>query len=78
MSRDIELVNIASSLVRMGIEKFIPDVCEGQTHKQCREECFHLAHDYLIDNHNYEPPLNEEIAVAVAERMFPECDDDMY
>lgn len=57
----------------INIERFLPDVCyEEMTQKEKWEEAFHLAHDRLIDRYRFEPPLNEELAVAVADYHFPQ------
>lgn len=57
-------------LVANAVEKTLADVCEGLSREECREECFHIAHDWLIDHRHYEPPVNEEIALTVSERLF--------
>ena len=71
-----EMINqddVATDAVAAGIERHVPDVCEdSMSRKRCWEEVFHLAHDWLIDHRNYEPKDNEEIALAVADRMFPQ------
>lgn len=54
-----------------GIERHLPDVCEGLEPEECWEETFHLAHDWLIDNRNYLPHVNEEIAISAADELFP-------
>ena len=54
-----------------GIERHIPDVCEGLEPKECWEEAFHLAHDWLIDHRRFQPEKNEELAIATADRLFP-------
>lgn len=60
----------ATDAIVAGIERHLPDVCEGLTGDECWDEAFHLAHDWLIDNRRYEPEKNEELAVATADRLF--------
>lgn len=61
----------ATGAIVSGIERHIPDVCDGLEPKECWDEAFHLAHDWLIDHRRYEPERNEELAIATADRLFP-------
>lgn len=61
----------ATGAIVAGIERHLPDVCDGLTTKECWEECFHLAHDWLIDHRKFRPAQNEELAIATADRLFP-------
>jgi hypothetical protein len=62
---------IAVNDIVSGIEMKLGDVCEGLDAKQSWEECFHLAHDWLIDNRHYTPERNETLALATADKLFP-------